>query len=225
MKADTPFEKRARAIIAFTLLTAARDDAIASLSLGHVNLQERFVFQDARDVRTKFRKTFNTTFYPVGGQAETIVQEWVAFLQTEYQFGPNDPLFPSTLMGLDRNGSFAAIGFKHEHWKDAGAIRKVFKEAFNGAELPYFNPHSIRATVTQLGQRICKTPEDFKAWSKNMGHDDVLVTFSSYGDISERRQAEIIIGLGTARNDKQETIAVADLEAFLAQRKAQGKAA
>ena len=67
MKAETPFQKRDRAIIAFTLLTGARDDAIASLSLGHVDLEQRFVFQDARQVRTKFRKSFKTWFFQVGG--------------------------------------------------------------------------------------------------------------------------------------------------------------
>lgn len=109
MKADTPFEKRARAIIAFTLLTGARDDAIASMSLCHVNLKEQEVFQDAREVRTKFRKTFSTWFFPVGGQAEAIVGDWVRYLQTEWKFGPDDPLFPSTLMGWMPMGSLG-------HW-------------------------------------------------------------------------------------------------------------
>ena len=128
-------------------------------------------------------------------------------------------------MGLDSNGSFAAIGFKREHWKDAGAIRKAFKQAFSEAGLPYFKPHSIRATVTQLGQRICKTPEEFKAWSKNMGHDDVLVTFSSYGDVSSQRQAEIILGLGAGKSQSQDQSAVDEMAALVARLQAQGKAA
>jgi hypothetical protein len=45
MKAGTPFEKRSRAIIALALLTGAGDDANASMSLGHVDLNERVVFQ------------------------------------------------------------------------------------------------------------------------------------------------------------------------------------
>ena len=225
MKAETPFEKRARAIIAFALLTGARDDAIASLSLSHVDLQNRVVFQDAREVRTKFRKTFKTWFYPVGGQAEAIVKDWVAYLQNECRFEASDPLFPSTLLGLDVEGMLGPIGFKREHWRDGGAIRKVFKEAFTSAGLPYFNPHSIRATLTQLGQRICKTPEEFKAWSQNLGHEDVLVTFGSYGQVSSQRQAEIILGLGAGKDDAQEKSAIDEMAALLARFKAQGKAA
>jgi hypothetical protein len=35
--------------------------------------------------------------------------------------------------------------------------------------LPYFNPHSFRKTLALLGGRICKTPEEYKAWSQNLG--------------------------------------------------------
>ena len=42
-----------------------------------------------------------------------------------------------------------------------------------------------------LGEKICKTPEEFKAWSQNLGHDQVLTTFSAYGPVSVSRQSEI----------------------------------
>lgn len=225
MKAETQFEKRARAIIAFTLLTGARDDAIASMSLGHVDLKERVVFQDARNVRTKFRKTFSTWFFPVGGQAEAVVVEWVRYLQTEWQFGPDDPVFPSTLMGLNAHGKLGPLGFKREHWKNADAIRKAFKDAFAGAGLPDYKPHSIRKTLSRFGQTLCQTPEAYKSWSQNMGHDDVLVTFTSYGTVPPERQAEIIKGLGTPKNIGQDQSAIAAIEAVLAQMKGQGRAA
>ncbi len=157
MKADAPFEKRARAIVAFTLLTAARDDAIASLSLKHIDLQNRFVMMDARQVRTKFRKTFKTTFYQVGGKAEAIVVEWVQFLKTELAFDADNPLFPSTLMRLEQNGSFTPSGFKREHWKNADAIRSIFKDVFAEAGMPYFNAHSVRSTIARLSERVCNT--------------------------------------------------------------------
>ena len=225
MKAENPFEKRARAIIAFTLLTGARDDAIASMSLGNVDLKERVVFQDARDVRTKFRKTFSTWFFPVSGQAEAIVADWIGYLQTEWRFGASDPLFPSTLVSLDANGKLGPLGFKRQHWKNADAIRKAFKEVFADAGLPSFKPHSIRNTLAQFGQKICKTPEEYKAWSQNLGHDNVLTTFTSYGQVASKRQAEIILNLGMTKNEDQDKSAIAVLEALLAQMKGQDKTA
>ena len=64
------------------------------------------------------------------------------------------------------------------------------------SRLPYFNPHSFRKTLALLGGQICKSPEQYKAWSQNLGHENVLTTFSSYGDVARHRQAEIIRALG-----------------------------
>ena len=61
----TAIERRNRALVAFTLLTGARDRATASLKLKHVDLETRSVFQDARDVNTKASKTFTTYLFPM----------------------------------------------------------------------------------------------------------------------------------------------------------------
>src|SRR5271170_3176798 len=68
MPTKTEIERRNRALVAFTLLTGARDSAIASMKLKHVDLIAGCVHQDARDVRTKFSKTFDTYFFPVGDE-------------------------------------------------------------------------------------------------------------------------------------------------------------
>ena len=77
MPEDSVIERRNRALVAFTLLTGARDSAIASLKLKHVDLEAGSVFQDARDVNTKGSKTFTTYFFPVGDEIHKIVREWV----------------------------------------------------------------------------------------------------------------------------------------------------
>lgn len=66
MPQGTEIEMRDRAIIAFTLMTAARVGAIASLQLIHADPENGVVYQDARQVNTKFRKSFPTYFMPVG---------------------------------------------------------------------------------------------------------------------------------------------------------------
>lgn len=66
MAANTERERRNRALIAFTILTGARDSAIASMKLKHVDLIGNSVNQDAREVNTKFSKTFTTFFFPSG---------------------------------------------------------------------------------------------------------------------------------------------------------------
>ena len=80
---ETIIQKRDRALIAFTLLSGMRDDAIASLNIGHVDLEKRRIFQDANTVRTKFRKTHNSSFFPVGDDIEAIVRGWIDTLKTK----------------------------------------------------------------------------------------------------------------------------------------------
>jgi hypothetical protein len=60
--------------------------------------------------------------------------------------------------------------------------------------LTYFNPHSFRNTLVQVAYERKLDAERFKAWSQNLGHENCLTTFSSYGEIPPARQAEIIRG-------------------------------
>jgi len=201
MPAVTEIERRDRALVAFALLTGARDSAIASMKLKHVDLITNSVHQDAREVRTKFSKTFTTFFFRVGDELEKIVEDWVVYLRDEKLWGNDDPLFPATKVALGDERQFTAMGLAQKHWSTATPIRKIFREAFTRAGLPYFNPHSLRDTLVQFGEKICKTPEEFKAWSQNMGHEKVMTTFFSYGNVSYQRQGEIIRDLAKPREE------------------------
>ena len=195
MPSGAVIERRDRALVAFELMTACRDRAVVSLKLKHVDLARGLVFQDAREVQTKFGKTITTYFFPVGEEALQIVTDWIAELQTEHLWGPDDPLFPSTLMAQGEDREFRAVGLERRHWSTAGPVRRIFNTAFTSAGLPYFHPHSFRHTLGKLGQRLCRTPEEMKAWSQNLGHEQVLTTFISYGQVEDHRQGEIIQAL------------------------------
>ena len=206
MSVGSSIEQRNRALIAFTLLTGARDSAIASMKLKHADIDNGCVIQDAREVRTKFSKTFTTFFFPVGDDIREIVSEWAAFLRSQLLWGDDDPLFPATRVATGVSRRFEAIGLERVHWKSAARIRAIFREAFASAGLPYFNPHSFRNTLVRLGQSICQTPEEFKAWSQNLGHEKVLTTFLSYGEVENNRQGEIIRALTSENPEKTSDI-------------------
>jgi len=197
MPSGTEIERRDRALIAFTLLTGARDSAIASMKLKHIDLVAGKVNQDAREVNTKFGKTFPTYFFQVGDEIRAIVAEWVAYLREEKLWGNGDPVFPKTRIAVGASRQFEAAGLEREHWSTTSAIRGIFRTAFANVGLTYFNPHSFRNTLVQLGQDVCKTPEQYKAWSQNLGHEQVLTTFLSYGEVACQRQGEIIRQLAT----------------------------
>lgn len=188
---QTDIERRNQALIAFTLLSGARDDAIASLSLKHVDIHRRELNQDAREVRTKNGKTMRTWFFPFDDM-EAIVREWVQWLQEDRLWGLDDPLFPATKTQVGASGHFENCGLDRKHWKSSGAIRQIFRAEFNRAGLPYFNPHSVRKTLALYGLKHAPNLEAFKAWSQNLGHSKMLTTLNSYAKMEPEKQAEIM---------------------------------
>ena len=207
MPSSTAIEQRDRALVAFTLMTGCRDGALVSLKLKHVDLKNQLVKFDAREVATKFSKSFETYFMPVGDDVRSILVEWVSFLTTEQLWAPTDPLFPKTMMDFDIGEGFRVAGLAREHWTTANAVRRIFRDAFERAGMPYFHPHSFRHTLSQLGEQVCRSPEEFKAWSQNLGHEHVMTTFNSYGRVSAPRQAELIRQLGTPSAPVQRDLA------------------
>ena len=216
MPERTDIEKRNRALIAFTLLTGARDSAIASLKIKHVNLIEESVFQDAREVKTKFSKTFTTYFFPVGDLPLSIIKTWIDYLTKELLFSPDDPLFPKTKIENNKNRKFEATGLLREQWLTASPIREIFKQAFQNSDLPYYNPHSFRNTLVRLGMNLCQNAEQFKTWSQNLGHEGVLTTLYSYGEVPDYRQAELMKKLNQPRVEQSPEMQIA-FEAMLNQ--------
>ena len=192
MPADTPLDRRNRAVMAYSVVTGARVAALASFRLGDVNLEEGFVDQDARHVRTKFSKSFRTILMPVSDVAMSIARAWHEEMNTDVSRGPQDPLFPGTEMGLSAESIFAPQGLGREPWTTTGPIRDIFKAAFASAGLPYFNPHSIRDMLVRHIMTLDLPVETLKAWSQNLGHQGLLTTLTSYGSVAGPRQAELI---------------------------------
>ena len=196
MPSGTDIEKRDRALVALALMTGARDDALASLRLRHVDLDAGLIQQDAREVRTKFSKSFPTFFVPVGDDIREIFEGWVRHLKEVLLWGPDDPLFPRTrvVSGADRR--FEVNGLERAGWRTSAPIRAIFRKAFEAAGVPYFNPHSFRHALTRHGQTICVTLEDHKAFSQNLGHSSIKTTEMHYGEIPAQRQGQLIRSLG-----------------------------
>jgi integrase/recombinase XerD len=192
MPTQTGIERRDRAIIAFTLLTGIRVDAIASLRLKHVEVGARRITQDATEVRVKNSKSQVTTFFPIGADVELIVNEWVDELERR-GFTPDDPLFPRT-QGLQgpRGRTQQADDFTRECWSNATPIRQAFKRGCEAAGIPYFHPHLVRKTLAQMGMAPDRSIETFAAWSQNLGHEHMLTTLDHYGKFSEERKHEML---------------------------------
>jgi integrase/recombinase XerC len=187
-------ERRNKAIFAFLVLTGARDGAIASFRLKHIDLSAGSVFQDGRDVATKNSKTFTTWFFPMGHEFLNCFSQWVHYLRDIEMFGPADPLFPKQKQ-IHSDGAFSYNTLSRETYSNPNKIRQVIGDAFETAGLERFGPHSFRNTLALYGDEISENREVFKAWSMNLGHEHMATTISSYMPVSVQRQGEIIRGL------------------------------
>jgi putative N-acetylmannosamine-6-phosphate epimerase len=57
-----------------------------------------------------------------------------------------------------------------------------------------------------LGQKLCQSPEEFKSWSQNLGHEDVLTTLYGYGEVQQHRQGEIFQQLKIPRSSTNQNV-------------------
>lgn len=207
MPSDTPREKRDKAVFALLCLTGIRVAALTSLRLKHVDLAEKSVTQNPREVATKFGKSIDTFFAKGFAEAEAALADWIAYLEDVALYGPDDPLFPATAIAPQSNTGFVAEGFTRRAWKSTEPARKIVNNAFMAVDLPPFGPHAFRHTLARHATKTCTSVAELVATSQNLGHTDVLTTLRSYGQISRERQRALITGEDDAEGtDDWETL-------------------
>jgi hypothetical protein len=77
------------------------------------------------------------------------------------------------------------------------------------------NPHALRKTLVRLGQARRLSPEEWKAWSQNFGHESEFTTFVGYGHVPNHRQAEIMHLLAKPAQASVAGLDLDSLQAFL----------
>lgn len=194
MPNDTPRQMRDKAIFALLCLTGIRVGALISLRIKHVDLDEKSVTQNPREVATKFAKRIDTFFAKGFDEAEAALAMWITYLDDVAFYGPDDPLFPSTAIVPKSNTGFAAEGFDRRAWKSTEPVRKIVNSAFAAANLQAFGPHAFRHMLARHAAKNCTSVAELVATSQNLGHTDVLTTLRSYGQISRERQRALITG-------------------------------
>ena len=194
MPAISPRQLRDRAVFALLCLTGIRVAALTSLRIKHIDLAEKSVTQNPREVATKFGKRIDTFFEQGFPEAEKALANWLTYLDDAELYGPDDPAFPSTALRATAAEGLKAEGFKRTPWKTTEPVRKIVNEAFARANLPAFGPHAFRHMIARHKATSCKSVAELVATSQNLGHTDVLTTLRSYGQISRERQRELITG-------------------------------
>ena len=190
----TAREKRNRALIGLLMVTGIRDGALITLRVKHIDLIERRVWQPPREVDTKRRKRIVTYFSRGFDEAEIAIEEWIQYQRQTLLRGSDAPLFPSTLNGIGENGGFKAVGLNETGWSSASPVRRIVREAFEGAGVEYFGPHAFRHMLAREATKGGASVEEVLAVSQNLGHSDILTTLRSYGQLNEDRVKALIRG-------------------------------
>lgn len=196
MPEGSEVERRDKAMFALLMLTGARDSALATLRLKHVDLVQDMTFQDGREVRTKNSKTIETWFFPVDPMYRAFFYGWVKYLRDRL-YGPADALFPKQHVAAGKEG-FVAQGLARDPYSNAQRVREAIKSAFREVGLREYGPHSFRTMLALYGDKVCKTLEERKAWSQNLGHEHLATMVSAYMPVPRERQKELLRALGAA---------------------------
>lgn len=205
MPDTTIIDRRNKALFAIMMLTGARIAAAVTLTIGHVDLAAGSIFQDGRNVKTKFSKSFTTWFLPIDPIYLDCLTAWIAELRGQLLFSSTDSLFPRPKMQVSPELGFQCIGLTRAPYSGEESLRKFIKEAFTSAGLPPFTPHRFRNTLVQMSNAFCSTPEQIKAISMNLGHEKISTTIDDYGRLSPERQGEIIKAMRRKANDMPDT--------------------
>jgi len=201
-------DRRDRAMIAFTALSGMRDLAIISLPLGCFDALTLLVDQNPnKGVQTKFSKTIYTTLFKFDDKLLGYVLDWVKYLKEEKLFSENNPIFPATNIELksETEQSFVSNGITKNFWKNAGPMRKVFKNRSEQMKLEYFSPHRFRHFTINYSNKFAHGAEEMKAISQNVGHERLSTTFTSYGSIDEYRVSDLISQMNFVENKMKDS--------------------
>ncbi len=207
IKIETEIDKRDRALIAFTFLSAMRDTAIATLPIGCFDEENLIVSQNPRQgVKTKFSKFIYTPIYVFDKKLLAYTIEWVAYLKSK-GFTSQDPLFPRSKMtqGQDNLSFEEAKEVEPVFWKGAGRIREIFKNRAKEAGLQYYEPHTFRHLAFHVAYKNCKNGGEIKALSQSFGHEYVATSMAIYGNYQPQELAEIIKGMNFTGKPKKTT--------------------
>lgn len=180
-------DRRDRAIFAIAFTAGLRESALITLRIRHVDVALKRVHHDGRDLQAKNGKSFEIDWFPRTEPFQAVLLSWIDEARGLGLFG-DDALFPDIRMIGGRDlASSARVSIAPMH--TASAVDAIFAKARKGRR--HYTPHCARHTLAALGDKLCRTPGQRKAWSLNLGHASEAVTWGHYGKVDDRRKAMI----------------------------------
>ncbi len=217
---NSEIDMRDRALLSFTLISGARDNAIRTLPICCFNEQTLHVNQDPKlGVKTKFNKHIKSVLLRFDEKILKYFLEWYRYLKTEKLFGNMSPIFPKNKIENAENAkSFISNFVEDNFWQSVTSMREIFKQRFEHAGIEYFPPHSFRHLAVITAVSKCKNGHEIKAVSQNFGHEDVGTTMITYGTLTNTQMTNLITNMdfSDSENNNQADL-LAKFQEFLKQ--------
>lgn len=192
MPERTRFDRRQRAIFALAFVSGFRASALISLQLRHIDVGGKRAIQDGANIRAKNGKSYTANWFPRTEPLQHIIVEWIDDLRS-IGARPEDALFPQAQHLAAPAHQLVANRPPVPPMKTQAAVTEAFRQASLQSNHEY-SPHSARHCLAALGEQICRTSEQKKAWSLNLGHSSEQITRTHYAKVSEVRKSEIFEG-------------------------------
>lgn len=192
MPSTTLIARRDRAMVALAFLSAMRAGALVTLPLKNLDVEARTVIQDGSEMRAKNGKSFVIRWFPGLEIFAPFVIEWKAELEA-LDFEEEDALFPPENDLRKHRHSVKPI----RPPKTNGPVNRAFAAASKGIGKS-FSPHSARHLIKSLGDSLCTSYLERKAWSLNLGHENEVITETHYGKIPVEKRMRILEQVGKA---------------------------
>lgn len=186
MPTCTRGQRRDQAIVACAFLTGLRAAALSTIRLKHMDCVAKMAVQDAREMRAKNGKSFVIRWFPVPEAFHDVVAEWKGEL-VNGGFDSDDALFPDTKYLSGPKTGIETIPPLQAN----GVVNRAFQVASKGLGKP-FSPHSARHCLKALGDKLCTSAEERRAWSLNLGHESVVITEMHYGKMTDGTRLQVL---------------------------------
>jgi site-specific recombinase XerC len=166
MPASTEIERRNQALVAFTILTDARDRAIVSFRLKHIDIEHELLEQDARQVHTKGSPP---GFSP---SAPTFKKSWSIgwhFCEPKGALARKTRSFPSRASKRARTFNFARTAWIARHGRTPIRFARSSRRHSRGSACPISIPivSAIRSSSSRMTSD--STPRNSKRGRKISG--------------------------------------------------------
>lgn len=188
--AETLYDRRIRAGVAFLFLSGMRIGAFLTLPLSCIDLERMSVLQlPERGVQTKRSRAARTYLLHIPDLLD-VVREWDAEIR---------PLLPES------GYWFARIDHRNMLVTDPPEtggrnfnlviFNQPLKELCEKAGIPYRSPHKLRHGFAVYALKRAKTMAELKAISQNLMHKNIGITDGIYGRLVDDDVKNIITGL------------------------------